>query len=74
MTLFASAYKLPHGEVLDKNATNDGNHFGGMDGSATLVRQLPSGVSYSIFLNIAISGDEYGSLQRQLDEASKVIF
>lgn len=74
MTLFASAYKLPHGEVLDKNATNDGNHFGGMDGSATIVRQLPSGVSYSIFLNIAIKGDEYGSLQRQLDEASKVIF
>ena len=74
MTLFASAYKLPHGEVLDKNATNDGNHFGGMDGSATIVRQLASGVSYSIFLNIAISGDEYRSLQRQLDEASKVIF
>ena len=74
MTLFASAYKLPHGEVLDKNATNDGKHFGGVDGSATIVRQLPSGVSYSIFLNIEISGDDYGSLQRQLDEASKLIF
>lgn len=74
MALFASAYKLPHGEMLDKNTTNDGNHFGGVDGSATIVRQLPSGVSYSIFLNIAINGNDYLPLQKHLDEASKLIF
>lgn len=74
MALFASAYKLPHGEVLEKNTTNDGNHLGGLDGSATIVRQLPSGVGYSIFLNIAIGGDDYRSLQTHLDEASKLIF
>jgi len=74
MTLFASAYKLPSGEVLEKKATNDDIHLGGVDGSATLVRQLQSGVSYSIFLNIAISSDAYSSLQISLDEASKLIF
>jgi CubicO group peptidase (beta-lactamase class C family) len=73
MTLFASAYKLPHGEVLEKNATNDGIHLGGVDGSATIVRQLSSGVSYSIFLNIAISSEAYSSLRTPLDEASKLI-
>lgn len=74
MALFASAYKLPHGEFLERAATNDGLHFGGVDGSATIVRQLSSGVSYSIFLNIAINGDEYQSLTKNLDEASILIF
>lgn len=74
MTLFASAYKLPNGEALEKYTTNEGIHLGGVDGSATLVRQLRSGVSYSIFLNIAISGEAYSSLQIPLDEASKQIF
>ncbi len=74
MALFASAYKLPHGEMLGRSSTNDGNHLGGLDGSATIIRQLPSGVSYSILLNIAIGGDDYRSLQTHLDEASKLIF
>lgn len=74
MALFASVYKLPHGETLGENATNDGSHAGGLDGTATFVRQLPSGVSYSIFLNVAISSGDYASLEARLDEASKLIF
>lgn len=70
MALFASAYMLPSGERLKANSTNDGIHLGSVDGTSTIVRQLPSGVSYSIFINIAIPQYFYTSIKTDLDKIS----
>jgi len=76
MALFAQAYALPDvsdslsaygisGEPLGQGKTHDGIHDGQLPGSATIVRQLPSGVSYAIFLNnLPEHFDFLSSLQR----------
>lgn len=59
MALFAQDYRLPPdygsgygviGEPLG-SATYSGSHGGSGPGTSTMVRQLPSGVSYAVFLN-----------------------
>ncbi len=64
---FASQYGLPYGERLKGPPQKEAAHWGGMDGISSIVRQLPSGKSYAIFLNISIEFPEFADLQSQLD-------
>lgn len=64
---FASQYSLPFGERLQGPVQKEGAHWGGMDGISSIVRQLPSGKSYAIFLNISIDFPDFSDLQMQLD-------
>jgi len=67
MATFAAHYNIPSGEPLPKGVTNNGAHWGSLDGSATFLRQLPSGVSYAVFMNIGVDVGTYGDYQNQLD-------
>lgn len=71
MAIFASSYKIPHGEPL--NDTNHGAHWGGLDGTATFLRQLPSGVTYAVFMNKDIPDASYTGYQQRLDEITNII-
>jgi CubicO group peptidase (beta-lactamase class C family) len=72
MATFGAFYKIPSGEALTKGTTNNGAHWGALDGSATFLRQLPSGVSYAVLLNIGIDLKDYGDYQTQLDAAAEL--
>ncbi len=50
MAKFAAHYRIPDGVPLD-GKTNNGGFFGADPGSATVMRQLPSGVSYAVLMN-----------------------
>jgi CubicO group peptidase (beta-lactamase class C family) len=79
MALFAQAYTLPDvsddvlttynlsGEPLAKGATHNGAHDGVLPGTTTFVRQLPSGISYAIFTNTLVDGNEFYSAIQRLD-------
>lgn len=70
MATFGAYYQIPFGEPLAKGATNNGAHWGSLDGGATFLRQLPSGVSYALFMNKSIEIMTYGDYQNQLDAAA----
>lgn len=72
MASFGAFYKIPGGEPLIKGTTNNGAHWGALDGSATFLRQLPSGVSYAVFMNIGIDVGTYSGYQNQLDTAAEL--
>ena len=73
MALFAQHYRLPMdyadgygviGEPL-LSQTYGGGHGGDLPGTTTLLRQLPSGVSYAIFINISYNMEQkLGALDR----------
>ena len=73
MALFAQHYRLPMdyadgygviGEPL-LSQTYGGGHDGDLPGTTTLLRQLPSGVSYAVFINISYNmGQKLGALDR----------
>ena len=73
MALFAQHYRLPMdyadgyrviGEPL-LSQTYGGGHDGDLPGTTTLLRQLPSGVSYAIFINISYNMEQkLGALDR----------
>lgn len=78
MALFAQAYMLPDfndaltqyqvsGELLTLGKTHNGIHDGLLPGTATIVRQLPSGRSYAIFLNKFPDNEEFLSGIQRLD-------
>lgn len=50
LALFAANYRLPDGIPL-AGAFNNGGHAGADPGVSTVVRQLPSGLSYAFMLN-----------------------
>ncbi|CUI03824.1 serine hydrolase domain-containing protein [Massilia antarctica] len=50
MTLFAAHYRIPDGVPL-AGATNNAGFSGADPGVATVLRQLPSGVSYAVMMN-----------------------
>jgi CubicO group peptidase (beta-lactamase class C family) len=50
MALFAASYRIPDGIAI-AGATNNGGFTGANPGVATIVRQLPSGISYAVMLN-----------------------
>jgi len=73
MALFAQHYRLPMdyadgyrviGEPL-LSQTYGGGHDGDLPGTTTLLRQLPSGVSYAVFINISYNMEQkLGALDR----------
>lgn len=72
MAKFASSYKIPNGEPMPNNTTNNGAHWGGIDGTASFLRQLPSGVSYALLMNKAIPFDTYMKYQQELDKIAEL--
>lgn len=50
MTLFAARYRIPDGVPL-AGATSNGGFTGADPGVATVMRQLPSGISYTVMMN-----------------------
>ena len=76
MALFAQHYRLPKdpryffahygniGEPLPSITNADGSHVGSLPGTSALVRQLPSGVSYAIYLNAYYDIPSYEELDR----------
>ncbi|MES2297031.1 MAG: serine hydrolase domain-containing protein [Pseudomonadota bacterium] len=69
MALFAANYRLPDGVPL-AGSHNDGAKNGDVPGASTVMRQLPSGVSYALFINANGSfSDEQGPFLKQIDAA-----
>jgi len=69
MARFAAAYSLPDGAAL-AGGHHDGVKNGDVPGTTSVVRQLPSGVSYALYMN-ATAGfdDEQGPFLKQIDAA-----
>jgi CubicO group peptidase (beta-lactamase class C family) len=76
MTLFAAHYRIPDGVPL-AGAKHNGGFSGADPGVATVLRQLPSGISYTVMMNklddINPSGDASYQLQilRRIEAALK---
>lgn len=76
MALVAQTYRLPLDfeagyDVIGQpllSATYNAGHDGDLPGSSTLVRQMPSGVSYAVFLNISYDMEP---ARAELDRASQ---
>ena len=65
MTLFAAHYRIPDGVPLG-GAKNDGGFSGADPGVATVLRQLPSGVSYTVMMNKLDENNPSGDASYQL--------
>lgn len=68
MALFAQHYRLPAnyqasygviGETMKSFVGYEGSHGGALFGLSSMVRQLPSGVSYAIFMNASANLEPY---------------
>ncbi|MDM5179503.1 serine hydrolase [Massilia sp. DJPM01] len=65
MTLFAAHYRIPDGVPLAGAKNNSG--FSGADpGVATVLRQLPSGISYAVMMNKLDENNPSGDASYQL--------
>ena len=65
MTLFAAHYRIPDGVPL-AGAKNNGGFSGADPGVATVLRQLPSGVSYTVMMNKLDENNPSGDASYQL--------
>ena len=65
MTLFAAHYRIPDGVPL-AGAKNNGGFSGADPGVATVLRQLPSGISYTVMMNKLDEGNPSGDASYQL--------
>jgi CubicO group peptidase (beta-lactamase class C family) len=69
MATFAAGYRLPDGVALG-SGHNDGVKNGDVPGASTVMRQLPSGASYALFMNASATfNDEQGPFLKQIDAA-----
>lgn len=71
MTLFAASYRIPDGTPLD-GAKNNGGFSGADPGVATVLRQLPSGVSYTVMMNKLDENNPSGEASYQLQVLRKI--
>ena len=65
MTLFAAHYRIQDGVPL-AGAKNNGGHGGADPGVATMLRQLPSGTSYTVMMNKLDEGNPSGDASYQM--------
>jgi CubicO group peptidase (beta-lactamase class C family) len=65
MTLFAAHYRMPDGVPL-AGAKNNGGHLGADPGVATVLRQLPSGISYAVMMNKLDDDNSSGEASYQM--------
>lgn len=65
MTLFAAHYRIPDGVPL-AGAKNNGGFSGADPGVATVLRQLPSGISYTVMMNKLDDNNPSGDASYQL--------
>ncbi len=69
MARFAATYSLPDGAAL-AGGHHDGVKNGDVPGATSVVRQLPSGVSYALYMNATAGfNDEQGPFLKQIDAA-----
>ena len=69
MATFAANYRLPDGVAL-AGARNDGFKDGDAPGTTSALRQLPSGITYAVYMNASVAFNiEQGSFLKQLDAA-----
>ena len=71
MTLFAAHYRIPDGVPL-AGAKNDGGFIGADPGVATVLRQLPSGVSYTVMMNKLDENNPAGDASYQLQMLRRI--
>ena len=71
LALFAANYRLPEGTPL-AGAFNNGGHAGADPGVSTVVRQLPSGLSYAFMLNKLDDNHSDGEASYQMRLLKKI--
>jgi CubicO group peptidase (beta-lactamase class C family) len=71
MTLFAAHYRIPDGVPL-AGAKNNGGFSGADPGVATLLRQLPSGISYTVMMNKLDENNSSGDASYQLQVLRRI--
>jgi CubicO group peptidase (beta-lactamase class C family) len=71
MTLFAAHYRIPDGVPL-AGARNNGGFSGADPGVATLLRQLPSGISYTVMMNKLDENNPSGAASYQLQILQRI--
>jgi CubicO group peptidase (beta-lactamase class C family) len=71
MTLFAAHYRIPDGVPL-AGAKNNGGFSGADPGVATLLRQLPSGISYAVMMNKLDENNPSGDASYQLQMLQRI--
>ena len=71
MALFAAHYRIPDGVPL-AGATNNGGFSGADPGVATVLRQLPSGISYAVMMNKLDESNPSGDASYQLQILKRI--
>ncbi|MDQ1834762.1 serine hydrolase domain-containing protein [Massilia scottii] len=71
MTLFAAHYRMPDGVPLN-GATNNYGFSGADPGVATVLRQLPSGISYTVMMNKLDENNSSGDASYQLQALHRI--
>ena len=77
MAMFAQRYRMPPNYTSGYGVIGEpiiqpsayGSHGGSLPGLSSMVRQLPSGVSYAVFLNISFNMEPWLA---NLDQASNL--
>ncbi|HEX8615363.1 MAG TPA: serine hydrolase domain-containing protein [Telluria sp.] len=71
MAMFAAHYRIPDGVPL-AGAKNNGGFSGADPGVATVLRQLPSGVSYAVMMNKLDENNPSGDASYQLQALRRI--
>lgn len=71
MTLFAAHYRIPDGVAL-AGSKNNGGFIGANPGVATVLRQLPSGVSYTVMMNKLDDNNPSGDASYQMQILKRI--